>query len=112
MDYRVKIFIASIVLIAFPMGFASCSKSFYQYQSTVINDEVVREKKDISPPTFDNNPQLDMVLTNSRPILSVGNPDDMLKPYTLTFEISPDPAFPSEQNDPLRRDWTTEQAHL
>ena len=46
------------------------------------------------PLSFDNNPQLDMVLTNSRPILSVGNPDHILNPYTLTFEISPDPAFP------------------
>ena len=52
MDYRVKVFIAFIFLITFPLGFTSCSKSFYQYQSTVINDEVVREKKDISPPVF------------------------------------------------------------
>ena len=97
MDYRIKTFIAAILLIACPLGFASCSKSFYQYQSTVINDKLVREKKDISPPSFDSNPQLDMVLTNRRPILSVGNPDGMLRPYTLTFEISPDPAFPSDR---------------
>ena len=94
MDHRVKIFIASIFFIASLLGLTSCSKSFYQYQATVINDEAVREKNDISPPAFDNNPQLDMVLTNRRPILSVGNPDGMLKPYTLTFEISSDPEFP------------------
>lgn len=35
-----------------------------------------------------------MVLTNRRPILSVGNPRRPLKPYTLSFEISPDPTFP------------------
>ncbi len=97
MDYHIKTFVATILLLAFPLGFASCSKSFYQYQSTVINDELVREKKDISPPSFDGNPQRDMVLTNRRPILSVGNPDRMLAPYTVTFEISPDPAFPSDR---------------
>ncbi len=47
----------------------------------------------IPPPTLNNNPQLDMVLTNSRPILSVGNPEGILVPYTLEYELSTDPEF-------------------
>ena len=94
MDHKVKVSIACIFLITSLFGFSSCSKSFYQYQETVKDDAAVREKKSISPPAFNNNPQLDMTLTNRRPILSVGNPGRMLKPYTLTFEISPDPEFP------------------
>nr|MBC8522452.1 discoidin domain-containing protein [PVC group bacterium] len=46
----------------------------------------------IPQPSFDNNPQLDVICTNTQPILSVGNPvgvDD----YTITFEISIDPNF-------------------
>ncbi len=46
------------------------------------------------PPALDNNPQLDMILTNCRPILSVHNPVGLSKPYALTFEISTDPRFP------------------
>ncbi len=38
-----------------------------------------------------------MILTNYRPILSVGNPVGMLKPYTLTFEISRDSQFPPDK---------------
>ncbi len=91
-----KSLLPSFFLSLFPLGFTSCSKSFYQYQSTIINDEVVRERKDLTPPSFDGNPQLDMILTNRSPILSVENPDGMLRPYTLTFEISPDPEFPSD----------------
>lgn len=47
----------------------------------------------VPPPTFNNNPQLDMILTNSRPILSIGNPVGMSDFYTLAFEISSDPDF-------------------
>ncbi len=94
MDQKVKASIACIFFIASLLGFSSCSKSFYQYQETVKDDAAVREMKNVSPPTFDNNPQLDMVLTNRRPILSVGNPRRPPKPYTLTFEISSDPHFP------------------
>lgn len=50
-------------------------------------------KDKILPPIFDNNPQMDMILTNTRPILSIGNPQGLSKPYTLTFEISADPKF-------------------
>jgi anthranilate/para-aminobenzoate synthase component II len=54
-------------------------------------------EQNLPPPSFDNNPQLDMILTNCRPILSVGNPVGMTKPYTLTFEISKDPQFPPDK---------------
>jgi len=37
-----------------------------------------------------------MVLTNHRPVLSVGNPEGMNVPYTLDYEISSDPGFPAE----------------
>jgi anthranilate/para-aminobenzoate synthase component II len=47
----------------------------------------------IDPPTLNNNPQLDMVLTNSRPILSASNPKEMGKHQTMLFEISADPKF-------------------
>ncbi len=94
MDHKIETAVACIFLIVSLLFFSSCSKSFHQYQATVKNDAAVRERNRISPPTFNSNPQLDMVLTNCRPILSVGNPKRPLKPYTLTFEISPDPHFP------------------
>jgi|GEM_PF-482503 len=54
-------------------------------------------RKKIVPPALDNNPQMDMILTNRRPILSVGNPAGMEGEYTLTMEISADPGFPRDQ---------------
>ena len=57
-----------------------------------------KEKSNVSevipPPTLNNNPQLDMILTNERPVLSVGNPQDMQVPYTVDYELSTDPEFP------------------
>lgn len=50
----------------------------------------------ISTPTLNNNPQLDMILTNHRPVLSVGNPDGMQVSYTLDYELSSDPEFPED----------------
>ncbi len=50
----------------------------------------------ITPPTLNNNPQLDMILTNHRPILSVGNPQGMQVPYTIDYELSTDPGFPDD----------------
>ena len=40
-------------------------------------------KQTLPAPTFNNNPQLDMILTNYRPILSVGNPVGMIKALYL-----------------------------
>jgi len=57
----------------------------------------VNVKQNLPAPTFNNNPQLDVILTNYRPILSVGNPVNMRKPYTLTFEISIDSQFPPDK---------------
>jgi len=49
---------------------------------------------EVPAPTFESNPQLDVILTNARPILSVANPAGLVGPYTLTFELSTDPGFP------------------
>jgi len=71
-------------IIIFAAGLAGCSKpSGY--------------RKAVAPPTLDNNPQLDMVMTNRRPILSVSNPKGIHATCTLTFEISSDPAFAPEK---------------
>ena len=48
----------------------------------------------IPPPSLTNNPQLDMILTNERPIFSIMNPTDIKDNYTFTFEISADSTFP------------------
>lgn len=69
------------------------------------------EQQNLPAPTFSNSPQLDMILTNSRPILSVGNPVGMVTPYTLTFEISGDPQFPKDKTI-LYKDITQQNPHI
>ena len=83
----------ALLLVAGVIGLTACSKSLYQHQSTIQESTASSVQNNVPAPTFNNNPQLDMILTNRRPILSVGNPDGMLKPYTLAFEISTDPGF-------------------
>ncbi len=46
------------------------------------------------PPSLDNNPQFDMILTNERPILSANNPVHCPEVFAMDFEISKDPMFP------------------
>ena len=58
---------------------------------------VSNHSQELSPPVFDSNPQLDMVLTNRRPILSIGNPSSCPKKFTIEYEISKDPAFPQNK---------------
>lgn len=50
----------------------------------------------IPPPSLDNNPQLDMILTNNRPILSVGNPAG-IENFSIDFQISKDSSFPADE---------------
>ncbi|MBW1869882.1 MAG: hypothetical protein JRI73_11510, partial [Deltaproteobacteria bacterium] len=75
---------------------ASC-KSVNQQPPMTRSLTSTRAQQNVPPPTFNNNPQLDVILTNYRPILSVGNPVNMRKPYTLTFEISIDSQFPPDK---------------
>ena len=51
----------------------------------------------VYPPAFDSNPQLDMVLTNNRPILSVGNPPSCPGNFTICYELSKNSAFPPKE---------------
>ena len=72
-----------VVAIILTTGLAACSKPYVA-------------RTDIDPPTLNNNPQFDMVMTNRRPILSASNPKEMGEHQTLTFEISADPKFAPE----------------
>ncbi|MBC8203406.1 MAG: discoidin domain-containing protein [Planctomycetes bacterium] len=56
-------------------------------------------------PTFNNNPQLDVVCTNTQPILSVGNPEGV-EQYTITYELSRERSF---QEVLLRYEGITQQ---
>lgn len=58
--------------------------------------QVANNSDNIPPPTFNNNPQLDVILTNHRPILSVGNPSGIQVGYTLDYELSSNPEFPED----------------
>ena len=55
-----------------------------------------RDPREVPAPLLRNNPQLDMTLTNERPIFSAVNPSGLRGEFTMTFEISADPAFPRE----------------
>jgi len=59
----------------------------------------------VSPPTFNNNPQLDVICTNTQPILSVGNPEGVDQ-YTITYELSTERSF---QEVMLRYEGITQQ---
>jgi anthranilate/para-aminobenzoate synthase component II len=61
----------------------------------MLNSLLVLLAISIPPPTFNNNPQLDVVCTNTQPILSVGNPGGLEDTYTITFEISTEKQFQS-----------------
>jgi hypothetical protein len=92
-DDTLRRMLIALALMASFIGFTACSKSFNQDASTIQHPATNFGQNRVPAPTLNNNPQLDMILTNRRPILSVGNPVGMLRPYTLTFEISTDPDF-------------------
>ncbi len=79
------------------IGLTGCSKRVNERQPVSKSLAGSGRQQNLPAPTFNNNPQLDVILTNYRPILSVGNPVNMRKPYTLTFEISRDPYFPPDK---------------
>lgn len=60
------------------------------------HSQVINISDIIPPPTLNNNPQLDVILTNHRPILSVGNPKGMHVSYKLDYELSSNPEFPED----------------
>ncbi|MDA3800257.1 MAG: discoidin domain-containing protein [Kiritimatiellae bacterium] len=51
----------------------------------------------VLPPSLNNNPQFDMVLTNRKPILSANNPTYDPATFTLEFELSTNPTFPADK---------------
>jgi len=92
------LFLSTALVIS--LLFSGCD---YQ-QSTDISDYIPR-------PTLTNNPQLDMILTNPRPVLSVGNPSGIDVPYTLDYELSSDPEF-SKDNTITYTGITQENKHI
>ena len=71
------------------LQFLGCSVALAMFICAGLNNAFA-----LAPPVFDNNPQFDMILTNSRPILSVGITDSMPDNCSLEFEISRDRNFP------------------
>ena len=71
------------------LQFLGCSVALAMFICAGLNNAFA-----LAPPVFDNNPQFDMILTNSRPILSVGITDSMSDNCSLEFEISRDRNFP------------------
>ncbi|MFH1830887.1 MAG: discoidin domain-containing protein [Pseudomonadota bacterium] len=82
----------SLTLMACVATLNACSKPS-QKQSQVKGPASGTLQSDMPKPAFDNSPQLDMICTNRRPILSIGNPKGMKGSYTVTYEISTDPDF-------------------
>ena len=66
--------------------------------SCSINSQIgFDEHGRISPPSLNNNPQFDMILTNNRPILSANNPVHFPEIFSMDFELSKDSSFPQNQ---------------
>ena len=59
-----------------------------------VHPPLHRDPREVAAPSLHNNPQLDMTLTNDRPIFSAANPAGLRGEFTMTFEISADPEFP------------------
>ena len=84
---------ATLMVLACVVGLAGGCQSVEQ-QAPLTRSSTSTTAQQMAPaPTFDNNPQLDMILTNARPVLSIKNPVGMRDTYTITYEISPDPHF-------------------
>ena len=111
MNNKVKgMFMVLTVLVAV-MGLTGGCKSVDQQPQMIQSPVSTGGQQNLPAPTFDNNPQLDMILTNSRPILSIGNPVGMSNPYTLTFELSPDIQFPPDKTI-VYKDITQQNPHI
>jgi anthranilate/para-aminobenzoate synthase component II len=93
------------------IGLTGSCKSVNQQPPMIQSPAVKGGQQNVPAPTFSNSPQLDMIVTNSRPILSVGNPVGMVTPYTLTFEISSDPQFPKDKTI-LYKDIAQQNPHI
>ena len=103
-------FMVLTVLVAV-MGLTGGCKSVDQQPQMTQSPVSTGGQQNLPAPTFDNNPQLDMILTNSRPILSIGNPVGMSNSYTLTFEVSPDLQFPPDKTI-VYKDITQQNPHI
>ncbi len=93
MNSTVKEMFMALTLLVCVMALTGGCESMKQQPLSAPSPVGASGQHNMPAPTFDNNPQLDMILTNSRPILSIGNPVGMGSHYTLTFEISTDPHF-------------------
>lgn len=65
-----------------------------RHLQATLRPPLYRDPQEVPAPSLNNNPQLDMTLTNDRPIFSAVNPAGLRGKFTMTFEISADAEFP------------------
>lgn len=82
---KISYILQSFCIVLFVFLLTLCGFSF-SGSSVQAMDKTVR----LLPPSLNNNPQFDMILTNERPILSANNPVHCPDVFSMDFEISKD----------------------